>query len=90
VFLTGEFYLNNGQSVADIGKDSISFAIASQNAIYSSMEILKQDLQKADNLLKQKVYTKGDLLSAGMRIGYDSDDNPGIVMWGNKIVMATT
>jgi len=25
-----------------------------------------------------------------MRIGKDSDDNPGIVMWGNKILMATT
>ena len=90
VFLTGEFYLNNGRSLAEIGTDAIQFALASANSIYDSIQILKEDTERADNLLKQSIYTRGELRSAGMRIGKDSQDNPGIVMWGNKILMATT
>lgn len=90
VFLTGEFYLNNGRSVADIGNEAISFAIASQNSIYNSMNILKEDLKKADELLSQSVYSKGELRTAGMRIGNDANNNPGILLWGNSIIIATT
>ena len=90
VFLTGEFYLNNGRSVADIGNDAITFAIASQNSIYNSMNILKEDLKKADELLSQSVYSKGELRTAGMRIGNDADNNPGILLWGNHVIIATT
>ena len=90
VFLTGEFYLSNGQSVAEIGKEAISFAVASSIAGKSSLRILERDLKRADDLLKKSVYTKGDLLTAGMRIANDREGHPGIVMWGNKIIIATT
>ena len=57
VFLTGEFYLSNGQSVAEIGKEAISFAVASSIAGKSSLRILERDLKRADDLLKKSVYT---------------------------------
>ena len=90
VFLTGEFYLNNGQSVADLGKDAMAFAIASSRSGNAAINLLRADLLKADKLLKASHYNKGTLKTAGMYIGNDSDGNPGIVIWGNKILFATT
>lgn len=91
VFLTGEFYLNNGQSLADISKDAITFAVASYSALGNSIYYLREETQLAHNLLEKSVYTKGDLFTAGMYIGVDPRNNkPGIVMWGNKILLATT
>lgn len=90
VFLTGEFYLNNGQAVADIGKEAISFAVSSAEAIRGEINILNTSLLKANELLKNNYYSKGTLKSAGMYIGKDSDGNSGIVLWGNKILFATT
>lgn len=85
VFLTGEFYLNNGRSLADIGNDAITFAVAVQNSFYNALDVLKEDLQKADDLLSQSVYSKGELRSAGMRIAKNN-----ILLWGNHIIIATT
>lgn len=90
VFLVGEFYLSNGRSLAEIGYDAITFAIAAQNATYNSLEILRRDYAKADKLLQKAMYSKAQLQSAGMRIGNDELGNPGIVLWGNQILIATT
>lgn len=90
VFLTGEFYLSNGRSLADIGNDAITFAIAAQNSFYNSLNVLKEDLHKANDLLSQSVYSKGELRTAGMKIGNDANGNPGILLWGNHVIIATT
>jgi hypothetical protein len=45
---------------------------------------------KADNLIKASYYSKGTLQTAGMRIAEDAYGNPGIVIWGNKLLFATT
>jgi hypothetical protein len=45
---------------------------------------------KADNLIKSSYYSKGTLRTAGMRIAEDDYGNPGMVIWGNKILFATT
>ena len=85
VFLTGEFYLNNGQSVADIGKDAIMFATAAAQQGNAAMEILKLDRIRAENLIKATHYDKGTLRSAGMYI-----KNAQMVIWGNRLLFATT
>ena len=90
VFLTGEFYLSNGQAVADLGKDSMAFAIAASREGNAAINLLRADLTRADNLLKASHYNKGTLKTAGMYIGNDSYGQPGIVIWGNKILFATT
>lgn len=90
VFLTGEFYLSNGRAVADIGEEAIQFAVALNDSTKASIDLLRRDLLQANNLLKQNTYTKAELSSAGMHIGLDSADNPGIVLWGNSILIATT
>jgi hypothetical protein len=50
--------------------------------------LLRQDTEAAYNLLKSNVYSKGQLRTAGMVVR--GGDNPGIVMWGNSIIIATT
>lgn len=86
VFLTGEFYLNNGQSVADIGKDAIAFAVASANAQDNARYLLEQDLKRADTLLRNSTYSKKQLYTAGLYI----NNNAQMVLWGNQIMVATT
>jgi hypothetical protein len=76
--------------VADIGKEAITFAVSSAEAIRGEINILNTSLLKANELLKNNYYSKGTLKSAGMYIGKDSDGNSGIVLWGNKILFATT
>ena len=90
VFLTGEFYLSNGLAVADIGKEAIAFAVASSQAGNDAINLLRSDMVKADNLIKSSYYSKGTLRTAGMRIAEDDYGNPGIVIWGNKVLFATT
>ena len=90
VFLTGEFYLSNGLAVADIGKEAIAFAVASAQAGNDAINLLRSDMVKADDLIKSSYYSKGTLRTAGMRITEDDYDNPGMVIWGNKILFATT
>lgn len=95
VFLTGEFYLNNGKSVAEIGEDAIYFAMASTNALSNSMDILERDLKLANQVIQKNMQnnyiTKGDLDSAGIRIVKDTDGSVlGISIWGNAILIATT
>ena len=90
VFLTGEFYLNNGQAVADIGEEAIAFAIASAKENANAINLLRNSMEQADELIRKSHYNKGTLKTAGMRIGYDSLNNPGIVLWGNQIIIATT
>ena len=90
VFLTGEFYLSNGQAVADLGKDAMSFAIASSKVGNAAINLLRVDQIRATNLLKASHYNKGTLKTAGMYVGRDSNGDPGIVIWGNKILFATT
>lgn len=79
VFLVGEFYLNNGRSLADISNDAITFAIAARDAseqgIYQlsrDIDAAKTTLQKNINALDQKVtndyYTKSALKTAGMTV----------------------
>lgn len=89
VFLTGEFYLSNGKALADIGKDAIAFAIASQQSGNAAINILRTDFIRADNLIKASHYSKGTLRTAGMYIS-ENNGNPGMVIWGNKILFATT
>ena len=90
VFLTGEFYLSNGQAVADIGKDAMMFAIAAAQSGNLAINLLREDMNRADTLLKNSHYSKGTLKTAGMYIGNDANNQPGIVIWGNKILFATT
>lgn len=90
VYLTGEFFLSNGQAVADLGKDAMAFAIAASREGNAAINLLRADLVRADNLLKASHYNKGTLKTAGMYIGNDTQGNPGIVIWGNKILFATT
>lgn len=85
VFLTGEFYLSNGTAVADIAKDAIQFAVSIENNMQASLDLLRRDLVQADNLLQQNTYSKQELKTAGMYI-----TGAGIVLWGNKILLATT
>ena len=90
VFLTGEFYLSNGLAVADIGKEAITFAVASSQAGNDAVNLLRSDMVRANNLIKSSHYSKGTLRTAGMRIANDDQGNPGMVIWGNKILFATT
>lgn len=85
VFLTGEFYLSNGTALADIGKEAITFAMAASDANQNQIELLRQAQDLARDLLSNDIYHKGELETAGMYI-----NSNGIVMWGDKLIIATT
>lgn len=79
VFLIGEFYLNNGRSLAEISQDAINFAIASESAMNSSIDFLRKDVNLAKQGLERSIqqlgtqmsndyYSKNDLDTAGFNI----------------------
>lgn len=79
VFLVGEFYLNNGRSLAEISYDAINFAIASESALNHNINQLRDDITLAKQGLQTSIqqigsqisddyYSKSDLETAGMSI----------------------
>lgn len=77
VYLTGEFYLNNGKSVA-------SFADDIQLIVGDLDNTIIEKVQEQTDILKEDFVQHDDLENAGMYIGNDS-----IVLWADAIKIAT-
>ena len=91
-FLIGEFYLSNGRSLAEISDEAITFAQAVRDSSQSAIDILRKDTDAIDkrlsvsvSRLKNNVYTKNQLLSAGMRIKENV-----LGLWGGSVQIFTT
>ena len=91
-FLVGEFYLSNGRSLAEISDEAITFAQAVRDSAQNSIDILRNDTAAIDKRLsvsvarlKNNVYTKNQLLSAGMRIKENV-----LGLWGGSVQIFTT
>ena len=91
-FLVGEFYLSNGRSLAEISEEAITFAAAVRDGATASIDILRNDTKAIENRLdiavkklKNNVYTRNQLLSAGITIKENV-----LGLWGGAIYMFTT
>ena len=91
-FLIGEFYLSNGRSLAEISDEAIVFAQAVRDSTQLAIDILRNDTNAMDKRLsisvarlKNNVYTKNQLLSAGMMIKENV-----LGLWGGSVQIFTT
>lgn len=77
VYLTGEFYLNNGKSVASFAED-IQFIVGDLDST------ITEKVKEQTDILKEDFVQHDDLENAGMYI-----DNDSIVLWADAIKIAT-
>lgn len=93
VFLTGEFYLNNGKSVLDISNDyiNISTSVNSLNNITSQLDAwAKGNSSDTYSKIMNEDTTKKLLETAGLHLTVNENNEGIAVLYGDKIYISNS